>query len=172
METQTLFSVAWSEPYRMSVSSRARHRARSSIFIFSESLFHIRSHRRCFASGALFLCHSSLRRVCLLTESSSNACAHCLMLLSQRLHPHKSHDLWLWWRQLWSSVWPHGHVLDSGCGKVLIILAGQDIWVCPSIERLRRRVGGRGGLRFDMYTKGWKWWMSFCIIPVFIYLRC
>ncbi len=44
IEDQTLFSTAWSEPYRMSDSSCARHRACSSTFIVSESLFPIRSH--------------------------------------------------------------------------------------------------------------------------------
>ena len=38
--------LVWSESYRMSNSSCARQRARSSFFIVSESLFPIRSHRK------------------------------------------------------------------------------------------------------------------------------
>ena len=55
MEAQNLFSIARSEPYSMSHSSCARQRERCSIFIASESLFPIRSYRKCTPSRPLSL---------------------------------------------------------------------------------------------------------------------
>ena len=49
-ESDSVFTAS-SESYRMSDSSCARQRARSSIFIVSESLFPIRSHRKCTLSS-------------------------------------------------------------------------------------------------------------------------